>query len=102
MLALSKVQVPQLAIIHRLIEEVGSAKELIENATNIRDIFPEASPKLSELLGDETLIEWSSLRRTTSGSFAKATTIIHTALPNAATHRWYFTTWAMPISMPST
>ena len=57
MLALSKVQVPQLAIIHRLIEEVGSAKELIENATNIRDIFPEASPKLSELLGDETLIE---------------------------------------------
>ena len=52
MLALSKVQVPQLAIIHRLIEEVGSAKELIENATNIRDIFPEASPKLSELLGN--------------------------------------------------
>ena len=57
MLALSKVQVPQLAFIHQLIETVGSAKELIENACNIRDIIPEASPKLGEMLGNDSLVE---------------------------------------------
>ena len=57
MLALSRVQVSQLALMHQLIEAAGSAKELIENAGNIRDIIPDASPKLGKLLGDETFIE---------------------------------------------
>ena len=56
LLALSKVQATQLAVIHSLIEEVGSAKELIENAGNIKDIVPEAGPRLCELLSDESLI----------------------------------------------
>ena len=57
MLALSRVQPSQLAVIHQLIETVGSAKELIENAGNISDIIPDASPRLGKLLGDESLIE---------------------------------------------
>ena len=57
MLALSRVQVSQLALMHQLIEAAGSAKELIENAGNIRDIIPDASPKLGKLLGDKSLIE---------------------------------------------
>ena len=56
LLALSKVQATQLAVIHSLIEEVGSAKELIENAGNIKDSVPEAGPRLCELLNDESLI----------------------------------------------
>lgn len=56
LLALSRVQATQLAVIHQLIEEVGSAKELIENAGNIKDIVPEAGPRLCELLNDESLI----------------------------------------------
>ena len=56
LLALSKVQATQLAVIHSLIEEVGSAKELIENAGNIKDVVPEAGPRLCELLNDESLI----------------------------------------------
>lgn len=56
LLALSKVQATQLAVIHSLIGEVGSAKELIENAGNIKDIVPEAGPRLCELLNDESLI----------------------------------------------
>lgn len=56
LLALSKVQATQLAVIHSLIEEVGSAKELIENAGNIKDIVPEAGSRLCELLNDESLI----------------------------------------------
>ena len=56
LLALSKVQATQLAVIHSLIEEVGSAKELIENAGNIKNIVPEAGPRLCELLNDESLI----------------------------------------------
>ena len=57
MLALSRVQASQLAVIHQLIEEVGCAKELIENASHINDIVPEAGPRLGKLLGDESLIE---------------------------------------------
>ena len=57
MLALSRVQASQLAVIHQLIEEVGNAKELIENASHINDIVPEAGPRLGKLLGDESLIE---------------------------------------------
>lgn len=56
LLALSKVQATQPAVIHSLIEEVGSAKELIENAGNIKDIVPEAGPNLCKLLSDESLI----------------------------------------------
>ncbi len=56
LLALSKVQATQLAVIHSLIEEVGSAKELIENAGNIKDIVPEAGSRLCDLLNDESLI----------------------------------------------
>lgn len=57
MLALSRVQSSQLAVIFQLIERVGSAKELIENASHIKDIIPEAGPQLSKLLKDESLIE---------------------------------------------
>ena len=57
MLALSRVQVSQLALIRELIETVGSAKELLENADNIGDIVPGASPRLRELLCDRSLVE---------------------------------------------
>ena len=57
MLALSRVQVPQLALIRELIETVGSAKELLENASNIQDILPQATPKLGAMLSDSFLIE---------------------------------------------
>ena len=57
MLALSRVQVPQLALIRELIETVGSAKELLENGDNIGDIVPEASPRLHQLLCDRSLVE---------------------------------------------
>ena len=57
MLALSRVQVPQLALIRELIETVGGAKELLENAANIGDIIPDASPRLRALLCDRSLVE---------------------------------------------
>lgn len=57
MLALSRVQVPQLALIRELIETVGSAKELLENGDNICDIVPGASPRLHQLLCDRSLVE---------------------------------------------
>lgn len=65
MLALSRAQVPQLAFLRRLIEEVGSAKELLENASHIQDIVPDATPKLVpdatpklvSLLTDRSLVE---------------------------------------------
>lgn len=53
MLALSRVQVPQLAIIRELIAAVGSAKELLENVADI----PGLSPRLRELLCDRSLVE---------------------------------------------
>lgn len=55
MLALSRVQVPQLAIIRELIAAVGSAKELLENAADI----PGLSPRLRELLCDRSLVEFA-------------------------------------------
>ena len=57
MLALSRVQVPQLALIRELIETVGSAKELLENADSIGDIVPGATPRLRQLLCDSSLVE---------------------------------------------
>ena len=57
MLALSRAQVPQLAFLRRLIEEAGSAKELLENASHIQDIVPDATPKLVSLLTDRSLVE---------------------------------------------
>lgn len=57
MLALSRVQTSQLALVYRLIETVGSAKELIENAGSIRDIVPDASPRLAGILSNEKNIE---------------------------------------------
>ena len=59
MLALSRVQVPQLALIRELIETVGSAKVLLENADNIGDIVPTASPRLRQLLCDRSLVEFA-------------------------------------------
>ena len=56
LLALSRVQVPQLAVVRQCIEEAGSAKELLENARNLQDIIPEASPRLSAMLSDPSLI----------------------------------------------
>lgn len=57
MLALSRVQVTQLALIRELIEITGGAKILLENAGNIQDILPGASPKLTAILTDKSLIE---------------------------------------------
>ena len=57
MLALSRVQVSQLALIRELIGTVGSAKELLENAANIGDIVPGASLRLRQLLCDHSLVE---------------------------------------------
>ena len=57
MLALSRVQVPQLALFRELIETAGGAKELLDNACNIKDILPDASPRLVEILNDRTLVE---------------------------------------------
>ena len=57
MLALSRVQVPQLALLRQLVEEVGSAKELLENASNIQDILPDATPKLATMLADSSIVE---------------------------------------------
>ena len=57
MLALSQVQVPQLAVIRELISTVGSAKELLENASHIGDIVPGVSPRLRELLCDASLVD---------------------------------------------
>ena len=57
MLALSRVQVPQLAVIRQCMEEAGSAKQLLENASNLCDILPEATPKLVSLLTDSSLVE---------------------------------------------
>ena len=57
MLALSQVQVPQLAVIRELISAVGSAKELLENASCIGDIVPNTSPRLRELLCNASLVE---------------------------------------------
>ena len=59
MLALSRVQVPQLALIRELLETVGSAKELLENGDNIGDIVPGASPRLHQLLCDRSLVEYA-------------------------------------------
>ena len=57
LLALSRVQVPQLSLIRQLIEEAGSAKVLLENAGNITDILPAASPRLAAMLSDRSLID---------------------------------------------
>lgn len=57
MLALSRAQVPQLAFLRQLIDETGSAKELLENASHIQDIVPDATPRLVSLLTDSSLIE---------------------------------------------
>lgn len=57
MLALSRAQVPQLAFLRQLVDEAGSAKELLENASHIQDIVPDATPKLVSLLTDGSLIE---------------------------------------------
>lgn len=57
MLALSRVQVSQLAFIRELIGIVGSAKELIENVGCICDIVPDASPRLAGIIGDKHLVE---------------------------------------------
>lgn len=57
MLALSRVQVTQLVLIRELIGIAGSAKTLLDNAGNIQDILPEASPKLSVILADKSLTE---------------------------------------------
>ena len=57
MLALSRVQVPQLALIRELIGIVGSAKELLDNGDNIGDIVPGASPRLRQLLCDRSFLQ---------------------------------------------
>lgn len=57
MLALSRVQTSQLALFRHLIEEIGSAKELIENADCIRDIIPDAGPRIAAILGNRQLVE---------------------------------------------
>ena len=57
MLALSRVQVSQLSLIRQLINITGSAKILLENAGNLNDILPEATPQLKKMLSNPTLTE---------------------------------------------
>lgn len=57
LLALSRAQVPQLALLRQLIDKAGSAKLLLENATDIQQILPDATPRLAALLSDASLIE---------------------------------------------
>ena len=57
MLALSRVQVSQLSLIRQLINITGSAKILLENAGNLNDILPEATPQLKMMLSNPALIE---------------------------------------------
>ncbi len=57
MLALSRAQVPQLALLRRLIDQAGSAKLLLENARDLQDILPGATPRLAAVLSDATLVE---------------------------------------------
>lgn len=57
LLALSRAQVPQLALLRQLIDKAGSAKLLLENATDIQQILPGATPRLAALLSDVSLIE---------------------------------------------
>ena len=57
MLALSRVQVSQLSLIRQLIDITGSAKILLENAGNLNDILPEATPQLKNMLSNPALME---------------------------------------------
>ena len=57
MLALSRVHVAHLALLRQLVDAAGSAKELLENASNIQDILPGASPRLGTILSDDSLID---------------------------------------------
>lgn len=57
MLALSRVHVAHLALLRQLVDAAGSAKELLENASNIQDILPGASPRLGAILSDDSLID---------------------------------------------
>lgn len=57
MLALSRVQVSQLSLIRQLVDMTGSAKTLLENAGNLNDILPEATPQLKKMLCNPALIE---------------------------------------------
>lgn len=57
MLALSRVQVSQLSLIRQLTEITGGAKTLLENAGNLNDILPEATPQLKKMLCNPALLE---------------------------------------------
>ena len=57
MLALSRVQVSQLSLIRQLTDIAGSAKTLLENAGNLNDILPEATPQLKKMLCNPALVE---------------------------------------------
>ena len=57
MLALSRVQVSQLSLIRQLVDITGSAKTLLENAGNLNDILPDATPQLKKMLCNPALIE---------------------------------------------
>ena len=57
MLALSRVQVSQLSLIRQLVEITGSAKTLLDNAGNLNDILPEATPQLKKMLCNPQLVE---------------------------------------------
>ena len=57
MLALSRVQASQLVQLRQLIDIAGSAKEIIDNAHNLDDIIPGATPQLKAAIGDKETIE---------------------------------------------
>ncbi len=56
-LALSRVQVQNPALLRQILEAAGSAKELFENLDYINDFLPAASPALVAALRDKSIIE---------------------------------------------
>ena len=51
-MVLARLNYYSLAAIKRLYQEAGSATTVVENRNNIRDIIPDATPKLVEILRD--------------------------------------------------
>ena len=101
LLALSRAQVPQLALLRQLIDKAGSAKLLLENATDIQQILPGATPRLAALLSDASLIERAEQEMEVVEKNG-INLICPAVLPSATTLRWCFIQWEMPISTPVT
>ena len=56
-LALSRVQVQQPALLRQMMDIAGSAKEIFDNLDYINDILPGISPTLAAALRDKSIVE---------------------------------------------